>query len=58
MLFWLGVFVPSTLCEHLALVQMSHYRWRTRLVHRDFPFLSRSRLNGTSFRFGTTYVCY
>ena len=41
MLFWLGVFVSSALCEHSAHVQVRHYRMRTYIVHWDFPFLSR-----------------
>ena len=39
MLFCSGVFVSSALCEHAAHTQVHHYKMRTYLVHRDFPFL-------------------
>ena len=45
-LFWLSVFVSSALCKHLAHMQISHYRLRTRLVHQDFPFLSGAKRAG------------
>jgi len=57
MLFWLGVFVSSALCERSAHVQISDYRLRIRVVHQDFPFLSRRQRHEASPRFDTTYLC-